>query len=247
MLRARDYRSYALSSLQGIWGKVYLKVFLCAIVGLVFRTLSGILYPAPPLDFTNLQAYLDYTASNEFRMARLIIFAGTLISMGIAIANNWVYLQAANKKDPDWKGFTASLKRFFESFIFSLLLAVRVFLWALLFIIPGIIKGFAYAMAIYIKIENPQMSSNEAINKSNEMMKGNKWRLFCLLFSFIGWWLLAGIVISVVTMFIDIPFLVTIIDIAVALLVTIYSQCAVAHFYRSLKHQSSAENAYAGE
>ena len=53
--------------------------------------------------------------------------------------------------------------------------------------IPGIIASYRYAMTPYILLENPGMTANEAIKKSKELMQGNKWRLFCLQFSFIGW------------------------------------------------------------
>jgi hypothetical protein len=46
-------------------------------------------------------------------------------------------------------------------------------------------------MAPYILEENPGMPVNEAIRLSKEMMQGNKWRLFCVQISFIGWSLLS--------------------------------------------------------
>ena len=70
-------------------------------------------------------------------------------------------------------------------------------LWSLLFIIPGIIKSFSYAMAPYILAEHPEMTASEAITESRHMMDGNKWRLFCLDFSFIGWSLLCSLPVFV--------------------------------------------------
>ncbi len=65
------------------------------------------------------------------------------------------------------------------------------FLWTLLLIIPGIIKGYSYAMAFYISIDNQELKAEECINQSMKMMDGNKWRLFLLDLSFIVWYLLA--------------------------------------------------------
>lgn len=45
-------------------------------------------------------------------------------------------------------------------------------------------------MAPYIMAEHPALTANEAITESRRIMDGNKWRLFCLDFSFIGWELL---------------------------------------------------------
>ena len=69
----------------------------------------------------------------------------------------------------------------------NFLMTLYTLLWTLLFIIPGIIKGFSYAMTPYILAENPGMTVSEAITKSRRIMDGNKFRLFCLGISFIGW------------------------------------------------------------
>ena len=57
-------------------------------------------------------------------------------------------------------------------------------------------------MTYFILKDNPEMSATDAITESRKMMDGNKWRLFCLDFSFIGWILLSiltcGILIFVV-------------------------------------------------
>ena len=67
----------------------------------------------------------------------------------------------------------------------------------MLFFIPGLVKSYSYAMTFYIQKENPEMSGTEAITKSREIMHGNKWRLFCLDFSFVGWYLLSALTCGV--------------------------------------------------
>lgn len=65
-----------------------------------------------------------------------------------------------------------------------------VFLWSLLFIIPGIVKQFAYSMVPYIMAENPNMQFNDALKLSMKMTDGEKWDIFVLGLSFIGWFIL---------------------------------------------------------
>ena len=65
-------------------------------------------------------------------------------------------------------------------------------LWSLLFIIPGIVKSYEYRMIPYILGENPDMNREQVFAMSKQMMDGNKWSLFCLDFSFIGWMILSG-------------------------------------------------------
>ena len=82
-------------------------------------------------------------------------------------------------------------KKFGGSLAVYLLTYLYTFLWTLLFIIPGIIKGLSYSMAMYIYKDNPELSANECITRSKEMMRGHKWDLFCLHFSYFGWILLS--------------------------------------------------------
>ena len=86
--------------------------------------------------------------------------------------------------------FEGFKKSFLNSFLAWLLSSIFVFLWSLLFIIPGIIKALAYSMAPYIISEEPDIDALAAIQKSMDMMRGNKMRLFSLYLSFIGWFIL---------------------------------------------------------
>ncbi|MCL2703442.1 MAG: DUF975 family protein [Defluviitaleaceae bacterium] len=63
-------------------------------------------------------------------------------------------------------------------------------LWTLLFVIPGIVKTYAYRMVPYILAENPDMNASDAIRLSMAMTNGHKWDMFVLDLSFIGWYLL---------------------------------------------------------
>ena len=76
------------------------------------------------------------------------------------------------------RGFSG-FSKFGESMAVYLLQVLYIFLWTLLFIIPGIIKSFSYAMSMYILVDNPNKGANECITESRQMMNGNKWRMFC--------------------------------------------------------------------
>lgn len=66
-----------------------------------------------------------------------------------------------------------------------------IWLWSLLFVIPGIIKAYEYRLVPYIFAENPDMKYNDILAESSKLMKGNKWKTFVLDLSFIGWELLS--------------------------------------------------------
>ena len=72
------------------------------------------------------------------------------------------------------------LKKFLRIGLIMAWLSIKVMLWSLLFIIPGIIKAFEYSMVPCILAENPSMKSKRAFQISKAMTKGNKWHLFVL-------------------------------------------------------------------
>ena len=79
-----------------------------------------------------------------------------------------------------FKNFGPAIGLFFLELIF-------IFLWALLLIIPGIIAAIAYSQAYFIIAENDSIGPLEAITKSKQMIKGFKWKYFCLYLRFAGW------------------------------------------------------------
>lgn len=64
---------------------------------------------------------------------------------------------------------------------------MRVFLWSLLFIIPGFYKEYQYRLVPYILAEHPDMDYKEVLLKSKCLMDGQKWKAFVLDLSFILW------------------------------------------------------------
>lgn len=87
-------------------------------------------------------------------------------------------------------GFTENYK---GNVFVMFLMNFKIFLWSLLFIIPGIIKAYEYSMIPYILAEKPGISYADAFTLSKKYMTGNKMKLFVLELSFIPWWLLVAL------------------------------------------------------
>ena len=81
------------------------------------------------------------------------------------------------------------------------LVDVYVGLWSLLFIIPGIIKKYQYRMVVYLLAQDPNLTPKEALAKSSEMMRGQKWKAFVLDLSFIGWEILGLLTCGILSTF----------------------------------------------
>ncbi|MCR5836682.1 MAG: DUF975 family protein [Lachnospiraceae bacterium] len=107
----------------------------------------------------------------------------------------WVLLNRTTKPDIGVFGFAFS-NSYWNVVKVSFIRDIKIFLWTLLLIIPGIIKSYEYRMIPYLLAENPNMSSREAFEISRNLMTGNKWRAFVLDLSFILWGFLAALPVA---------------------------------------------------
>ena len=81
-----------------------------------------------------------------------------------------------------------------------------IWLWSLLFVIPGIIKSYEYRLVPYIMSENPAMNFKDAQAESKKLMTGNKWKTFVLDLSFIGWDILSLMTWGILEIFFVAPY-----------------------------------------
>lgn len=88
------------------------------------------------------------------------------------------------------------------------------------------VKSLTYGLGMYLAIDNPNMKPLDCVNKSKELMDGNKGRLFCLYLSFIGWIALASLLSLI-------PFVGVIVPFAACLVLVPYIQFASIIFYEN--------------
>lgn len=94
--------------------------------------------------------------------------------------------------------------------------------WTLLFVIPGIVKSYAYMLIPYILAENPDISKERAFEISEQTMQGHKWEAFVLELSFLGWDILGIFTGGILNIFWVIP----------------YKHATYAEFYTALKAEA---------
>ncbi len=143
-----------------------------------------------------------------------LILAGPMM-FGLAAFFLWFARRQTPQIETLFSGFSYC---FVNSMLAGILTTVFTFLWSLLFVVPGIIKMYGYSMTMYVLADHPEMNAMEAIAESQRIMQGNKWRLFCLDLSFIGWILLCGLTCGILTLW-----------------VAPYQQTARAEFYESIR------------
>ena len=69
-----------------------------------------------------------------------------------------------------------------------------------------IVKSYLFKPALFILFDNPDKTAKEIVEESASIMNGNRWKLFCLEFSFIGWMILASFTCGIGTLWL-IPYI----------------------------------------
>jgi uncharacterized membrane protein len=147
----------------------------------------------------------------------MMVLSTLIVSPAVGMGVNMVYLGLAKTEGIQYQRLLDGFDNWWLAFKVWFLIRLYSFLWSLLFFIPGIIAVYNYAMTGYILAENPHMAASDALRYSKDMMYGNRWRLFCLEISFIGWDLLNIFTLGIGTLWLR-P----------------YKQAAVTAFYREV-------------
>ena len=130
-------------------------------------------------------------------LASLIPGVGMVVSLivtpAFALSTVRIYLMVVRGGTPEVKDAFTGFDDFFSAFKVTLLVGLYTFLWSLLFIVPGIVKGYSYSMSLFVLAENKGKGARECIAESKAMMEGHKMELFVLDLSFIGWYLLCSL------------------------------------------------------
>ena len=189
---ASDFRELARRALSGKWVSAVLTTLVASILGADIMVNGGSSTSGITNSVTNVvnrgngdSSYngilstmsitsLTYILGAMMAIVTVLIVVGlvqyvigSFVSLGLIQYN----LDLIDGKDVEFGQIFSKASMFGKAFWLRLRMGIFTFLWTLLLIIPGIIKSYAYSMSGFI-------------------MAGNKWRLFCLQFSFIGWQIL---------------------------------------------------------
>jgi len=127
----------------------------------------------------------------------LYFILGSMIEVGYARFNLMLLEGEVPEESPKIAVLFSAFRQGKTAIATRFLTILFEFFWTLLFIIPGIIASYSYAMTGYIQAEHPELTASEVIECSKRIMSGNRWRLFCLHFSFIGWEILCAFTLGI--------------------------------------------------
>lgn len=203
---ASEYRAAARNMLRGRWGQAVLVGLVASILGGTSDFITTRLNSNPDSNSGIRLNLNDYTYNNLLEsswfhmvgavtLAVSIIFALVFLIIGGAVQTGYAKynMKLVNGAPTGFSDLFSEFYRLGTCFVMNLIKSVLITIGMFLFVIPGIILLYAYSMAPYILAEHPDYTATQALRESRMMMRGHKWRLFCLQFSFIGWALLAGL------------------------------------------------------
>ena len=190
MKRAKELRASAWEKKKGRWGMLALVFFIYSLIMAACAALSYVVVGA---------------------------VAVLLLSGPLMLGFTMVCLAVSRRQGASLSKLFEGFSRFGDSLVLFLLMDIFIFLWSLLLVIPGIIKMYSYSMSWFVLHDRPDLTGNEARKRSMYLMRGHKWRLFCLDFSFLGWYLLSALTLGIL-----------------AFWVTPYHMTARAEFYQEL-------------
>lgn len=179
-------------------------------VCLVFSLITGVLdiitrFSEPELNFSMilspgyLQSYVDQVNQNgawtNFPNFLLWLFITLPLTVGVArffVRNRFGQTRFNTLFSPFHSSYASTMGGMFTTALINIL-------WFVVFIIPGFIKALQYWMVPFLLSDNPSLPGARARKLSRMMTDGEKGAIFVLFLSFLGWYILAGIVINTIS------------------------------------------------
>lgn len=186
----QEYKNAALSRIRGNWAPLIVASIVFLLIALlcvgarewdvISDKLSGLAFFVPST--SGIKALVEGCG-----LLAVIFILGPL---GVGYDNALRVFYESGDTDATSNMFSIATGNYLHIVWTYVLMTVKIFLWTLLLIVPGIIKSYAYALTPFIVVEHPELSASEAIAESERLMEGHKFDLFWLQLSFIGWFIL---------------------------------------------------------
>lgn len=234
--RPRDFRAAARRALKGFW-------LMAIVVTLVAGILGGVSISGFPPDFTpelnveemqtlpdaegnpilTITEYVEQVNTRYPFLKTIFAISGVLAAIQLLVGGPVMLgytrfkLHRLDGQEAKFGDVFSCFDQFIEGLWMRVRTLLQIILWSLLFIIPGIVAAYRYAMVPYLMADHPGMSVSDAFAVSKRLMKGRKADLFLLHLSYIGWWFVSALTLGIG-----------------ALVVAPYMSFAEAAFYRNI-------------
>jgi uncharacterized membrane protein len=193
-----EYRNDALNLLRGKYQNPIIVVLIFGVINYVL----GFLYTkfAPQYDYTTFQVIDpgNTTATSIINIIQFLVSAGMLYS----IFNMALKIIKGSNFEVGEVTFSGFKEDFLRNVVLNFLVSLFTALWAILFIIPGIIKAYAYSMSFYVVNKNSNLTASEAIDRSKTYTNGYKGKIFTLDLSYLLWYILGAFTLGILWLWI---------------------------------------------
>lgn len=212
MLPVGEIRRLARQTLQGRWKEAALLNIIPVLIGILIVGGASATFSFFNPDFFNNDLIFGGNPDTDATITMNVReFVSNILTLVFATGVSFTLLDMV--RDPNYeivplkdslqvvkKGYTLPV------IIICVLKNIFIFLWLLLFIVPGIIKAYSYELSYYIykdAIESgEELSALDCITRSRELMDGYKGKLFVLELSFIGWHFVGALTLGLGYLFI---------------------------------------------
>jgi len=194
---------------QNFIGQYWVSVSAFVIVGLLTWIISWFSGGPSTMDIVSKSSHFAPTyglKGLEFISLLVAAFLTPPLTVGYASYSTDIY---RNEKGDIAKMFNDGFSSYWRNVGGIIWMQLFTFLWTLLFIIPGIVKAFAYSMTPYILADFKNVSATDALKISMKMTKGYKGDIFVLCLSFIGWGILTALTGGLLAVFFTGPYVST--------------------------------------
>lgn len=175
------------------WGKMFLAYLpILLVTGAVTAFTTGI---SVVRQFSELfRGGYAFDPELEFRITYNLFSLADLLLIPFIFAAAGYFLNHLRGFQPDWKSLYKEGAHFYGKYFgVGFLTQLFIGLWSLLFIIPGIVKSYAWSMVPYVIHDNPTLDAKHAREISDCLTQGFKADLFILDWSFILWDMFVGV------------------------------------------------------
>lgn len=198
-MNSSEFRAEARGSLQGKWGKAVVIVLCYLVVTLLLEKVAGILG--------------ETLASLIITIISIPLQFGFIISLFKLFNDETVGVfdfvnQSINNFGKSWSITWNMILKMLLPFLILIGATVLLpftflagksaigLLVLIILIVDSVyftMKSYYYQLAYVVAADNPELTGLEAVQKSESLMQGRRFKLFCLQLSFIGWIILGTI------------------------------------------------------
>ena len=208
MLNRAQIKAEAKMIMKGARVSPYIMTLLVLVILFILDRVTDLVQGGSPFySYGMVERYMDILESGNLgaleEMTALLpvnigagLFFSILVSLAGIILNGGYYIYCMGVRrgaEMPYATLADGLGSAGKLIWCGILMYIKIFLWSLLFWIPGIIAAYRYRFAYYNILTDASLSAGGAIQLSCQQTRGMKGDLFVLDLSFFGWMLLSSI------------------------------------------------------